>query len=433
MTRNGSIWMLTAALALSGLATPARAQQVSEARIRELIKQAADPASRLAGAVDAAAGRRRPTTGPVVALTLDDAVKFALERNLDIAVQRLNPEINDIAYRQHQVGLPPGADVDPQRRSRRPTPPTATLTGGSAPARGSPSAVDQLQRRHRAEHSVGRRQRFTVALNNNQADDDQLQHAVQPDLQHELVGHLHAAAAARVQDRLDAPAAAGDQDQPRHLGRAAARDDHQHAVERPQRLLGLRVRRAVGRRRAAVGGPGEPAGEGQPDARRGRHDGADRRRPGAVAGGDAAAEPGDGAGRDAYRGAGAQAAHRRRHAGSELERASSIRPTVRTSAPSRSTSRRPSAARSASGPTSRSRRRTSLANDVTLKYLGDQLRPQADFVATYGLAGLGGIADSSRPGRGVNAHGVDRHRPGRLRRRALVAVRQQLSRAGRCR
>ena len=40
MTRNGSIWMLTAALALSGVATPARAQQISEARIRELIKQA---------------------------------------------------------------------------------------------------------------------------------------------------------------------------------------------------------------------------------------------------------------------------------------------------------------------------------------------------------------------------------------------------------
>ena len=34
----------------------------------------------------------------MVALTLDDAVKFALDRNLDIAVQRLNPEINDIAY-----------------------------------------------------------------------------------------------------------------------------------------------------------------------------------------------------------------------------------------------------------------------------------------------------------------------------------------------
>ena len=98
MTRNGSIWMLTAALALSGLATPARAQQVSESRIRELITQAADRAASGNLATDAqppaasAAGQRR-----IVRLTLDDAVRFALDRNLDIAVQRLNPEINDLA------------------------------------------------------------------------------------------------------------------------------------------------------------------------------------------------------------------------------------------------------------------------------------------------------------------------------------------------
>src|SRR3954447_823630 len=30
------------------------------------------------------------------------------------------------------------------------------------------------------------------------------------------------------------------------------------------------------------------------------------------------------------------------------------------------------------------------ANDVTLKYLVDQMRPQADLSATYGLVGLGG-------------------------------------------
>src|ERR1700712_132995 len=96
MTRNGSIWMLTAVLALSGLATPARAQ-VSESRIRELIKQAADPNSRLQAPATAQPGTT-PDNRPRVALTLDDAVRFALERNLDIAVQRLNPEINDIAY-----------------------------------------------------------------------------------------------------------------------------------------------------------------------------------------------------------------------------------------------------------------------------------------------------------------------------------------------
>jgi outer membrane protein len=96
MTRKGSIWMLTAVLALSGLATPARAQ-VSETRLRELIKQAADPNSRLQVPATVQPGATQANR-PVVGITLDDAVKFALERNLDIAVQRLNPEINDIAY-----------------------------------------------------------------------------------------------------------------------------------------------------------------------------------------------------------------------------------------------------------------------------------------------------------------------------------------------
>src|SRR5438552_929765 len=96
MTRNGSIWMLTAALALTGVATPARAQQITEARIRELIKQAADRAA----SGDPVVAPQQTATGaarPLVRLTLDEAVKFALERNLDISVQRLNPEINDIA------------------------------------------------------------------------------------------------------------------------------------------------------------------------------------------------------------------------------------------------------------------------------------------------------------------------------------------------
>src|SRR4029077_9534544 len=83
------------AFALMAGTTPARAQ-VSDARIRELIKQATDPASRLQTPSTA-----QPSTPAdprsVVPLTLDDAVKFALDRNLDIAVQRLNPEINDLS------------------------------------------------------------------------------------------------------------------------------------------------------------------------------------------------------------------------------------------------------------------------------------------------------------------------------------------------
>ena len=130
MTRKGSIWMLTAALALSGLATPARAQQVSEARIRELIKQAADPNSRLQTPSTAQPGTARDNR-PVAAITLEDAVKFALERNLDIAVQRLNPEINDIAYASIKSIYHPNLTSTLSTQSAT-TPSTSTLSGGVA-------------------------------------------------------------------------------------------------------------------------------------------------------------------------------------------------------------------------------------------------------------------------------------------------------------
>jgi len=88
-------------LALGGLNAPASAQQPSEARIQELIRVAAD---RLATGQGASPGQgpalqtpSAPDTRPVVRLGLDEAVKLALDRNLDIAVQRLNPQINDIA------------------------------------------------------------------------------------------------------------------------------------------------------------------------------------------------------------------------------------------------------------------------------------------------------------------------------------------------
>ena len=94
MKRSGMNWVLAGAMAVV-VASPARAQ-VSEERIRELVKQASENVRN--GTTDQVPQTQAPgRTRPVVRLTLEDAVKFALDRNLDIAVQRLNPEINDIA------------------------------------------------------------------------------------------------------------------------------------------------------------------------------------------------------------------------------------------------------------------------------------------------------------------------------------------------
>jgi outer membrane protein len=95
-TRTSTLTAAVALAALAGVVSPAEAQQISEARIRELIKQAAASSSISETTVQpppSATGESRPT----VPMTLDEAVRFALDRNLDIAVQRLNPEINDIA------------------------------------------------------------------------------------------------------------------------------------------------------------------------------------------------------------------------------------------------------------------------------------------------------------------------------------------------
>ncbi len=127
MTRNGSIGMLIAVLALTGLASRAGAQQTSDTRIRELIKEAA------AGVASGIAQTQQiaPTGGdsrPVVPLTLDDAVKLALDRNLDIAVQRLNPEINDIGIARIRSVYHPALTSTLSTQSTT-TPANSTLAG----------------------------------------------------------------------------------------------------------------------------------------------------------------------------------------------------------------------------------------------------------------------------------------------------------------
>ncbi|HVH27364.1 MAG TPA: TolC family protein [Vicinamibacterales bacterium] len=92
------IWQLgryvMSAACVVTVASSAAAQQTTEVRIEELIREAAiraglEPTTALAQAAS--------PQGPVLRLTLDDAIKLALERNLDISVQRLNPQAFDFS------------------------------------------------------------------------------------------------------------------------------------------------------------------------------------------------------------------------------------------------------------------------------------------------------------------------------------------------
>ena len=95
MTAKRSTWLVTSAVAIVAATTSrALAQQPTEARIQELLRQAAE---RVATQQSAPPGLAQGDSRPVVQVTLEDAVKFALDHNLDIAVQRLNPAIQDIS------------------------------------------------------------------------------------------------------------------------------------------------------------------------------------------------------------------------------------------------------------------------------------------------------------------------------------------------
>jgi len=87
---------------MAAAAGPASAQQqhVTDAHVQELIKAAAN---RVGGQGNAQGGtpvldtQAASAARPAIQLSLDDAVKLALDRNLDIAVQRLNPATYDYA------------------------------------------------------------------------------------------------------------------------------------------------------------------------------------------------------------------------------------------------------------------------------------------------------------------------------------------------
>jgi outer membrane protein TolC len=85
---------VTFAACVLTVASSAAAQQTTDVRIEELIREAAARAGLEPSAMPAQAVSAQ---GPVLRLSLDEAIKLALERNLDISVQRLNPQAFDFS------------------------------------------------------------------------------------------------------------------------------------------------------------------------------------------------------------------------------------------------------------------------------------------------------------------------------------------------
>ena len=120
------------ALSLGVMVNSALAQNADErARLDEIARNAAQQFSAARAEVD----QTRPnpaldTTGTRVELTLDDAVMRALDRNLDIAVERLNPQVQDFNIARLRNAYKPTLNSTFFQQSRV-QPPTNQLNGGN--------------------------------------------------------------------------------------------------------------------------------------------------------------------------------------------------------------------------------------------------------------------------------------------------------------
>ena len=127
-------YALFSTMLCAGLATsvPAQAQQVTDAHVQELIRAAAERVGAQTGAPSGSPASGGGTAArPTVALTLDDAVKLALERNLDIAVQRLNPSTFDYSIANIQASYRPALTSQVSHLSNT-NPSTQTISGAAA-------------------------------------------------------------------------------------------------------------------------------------------------------------------------------------------------------------------------------------------------------------------------------------------------------------
>jgi outer membrane protein len=133
MKRNVIKWTATS-VALAALTVSVSAQKITDEHVQELIRAAAERVG-VSGQTPTTAPRGTTASAddgrPVVQLTVDDAIKLALDRNLDIAVQRLNPQTFDYSIASLQAVYKPTVTSTISRQTQT-NPSNSTISGATA-------------------------------------------------------------------------------------------------------------------------------------------------------------------------------------------------------------------------------------------------------------------------------------------------------------
>ena len=121
--------MTAAGIALLSSATgSALAQDVTDAKVKDLLAQAQKQVQQQAG--QPAAKAQAPADQPVITLTMEEAVAKAVDQNIDLAVARLTPQIQDFSLAQSKAFYAPTLSGTFGNRSQRTSP--ANIYGGGA-------------------------------------------------------------------------------------------------------------------------------------------------------------------------------------------------------------------------------------------------------------------------------------------------------------
>ena len=152
-----------------------------------------------------------PPAGPVRRLSMEDAISLALQNNLSLRVERINPELADLAIAQARTVWTPNLTGSVSTSSR-----TSPISGFFS------GATDKLTRDNFGS-AVGANQvlpwgaRLQRVVGHGAQQVEQRVRQPEPLAGQQSQFQLHATAASEPQDRLGAHSARGEQDESRDI------------------------------------------------------------------------------------------------------------------------------------------------------------------------------------------------------------------------
>ncbi len=181
-----------------------RSPSPTDRQIAQLVQQTTE---RIAQAKSAAMAGQPPAAGgattsastqPTAQLSLEQAVKDALDRNLNIAVQRLTPQTYDYTLASLHAAYLPSVNSQFSTNGQT-TPATSQLSGGQ-----SVVASNQAFNAGLSENVPWGGGSMSVTWNNTRGTTTNSFSTYNPAYNTSFLAQYHAAAAARLRDRLDA-------------------------------------------------------------------------------------------------------------------------------------------------------------------------------------------------------------------------------------